>query len=347
MEFDPSAEAISCPYCGHSNPISKSEEDIRELDFHAFLAGAAEQEETEEVTTVQCSSCGARSTLDPNIASDACPFCGTPIVAQTQSQTRIKPRSLLPFKVTRQKAMAAFREWIQGLWFAPNKVKKYARTDASSLNGMYVPYWTYDARCVTWYTGQRGDDYYTTETYTTTENGKTVTKTRRVRRTRWTPVSGVVYDNFDDVLVLGSTSLPRKYADRLEPWDLENLTPYDESYLAGYRTETYQVDLEQGFEQAKDIMDDSIRRTIKRDIGGDHQRIHSVRTQHNNVTFKHLLLPVWISAYRFRDEVYRFLVNARTGEVQGERPWSWVKIALALLAAVAVIALVWYFLNAQ
>ncbi len=347
MEFDPSAAAIRCAYCGHSNPIPKSEEDIEELDFHAYLAGAAEAEETEEVTTVQCSSCGAQSTLDANITSDQCPFCGTPIVARSQSQTRIKPRSLLPFKIGRDKAMAAFREWIQGLWFAPNKVKKYARTDSSSLNGMYVPYWTYDARCVTWYTGQRGDDYYTTETYTTTVNGKTVTRTRQVRRTRWTSVSGVVYDNFDDVLVLGSTSLPRKYADRLEPWDLQNLTPYEESYLAGYRTETYRIDLEQGFEVAKDVMGDSIRRTIKRDIGGDHQRIHSARTQHNNVTFKHLLLPVWISAYRFRDEVYRFLVNARTGEVQGERPWSWVKIALAVLGAIAVIALALYLFNSQ
>ena len=347
MEFDPSAAAISCPYCGHSNPIPKSEEDIEELDFHAYVAKIAEATEGEELTTVQCSSCGAQSTLDANITSDQCPFCGTPIVAQSQSQTRIKPRSLLPFKIGRDQAMAAFREWIQGLWFAPNKVKKYARTDSSNLNGMYVPYWTYDARCVTWYTGRRGDDYYTTETYTTTVNGKSVTRTRQVRRTRWTSVSGVVYDNFDDVLVLGSTSLPRKYADRLEPWDLQNLTPYDDGYLAGYRTEMYRVDLEQGFEVAKDIMDESIRRTIKRDIGGDHQRIHSVRTQHDNVTFKHLLLPVWISAYRFGDEVYRFLVNARTGEVQGERPWSWVKIALAAVGAIAVIALVVYLFNSQ
>ncbi len=347
MVFDPTAAAIKCPYCGHENPVPKSEKDVKELDFHAYLAEKAGSAVTVEITTVKCSSCGAESTLDPDVAADACPFCGSAIVADTTSSTKLRPESLLPFAIGREKAMGAFREWINGLWFAPNELKTFARADASTLSGMYVPFWTYDADCRTWYTGQRGDDYYTTETYTTTENGKTVTKTRQVRRTRWTSVSGVVFDSFDDVLVLGSTSLPRKYADRLEPWDLHNLEPYDDSYLAGYRTETYQIDLEKGFDIAKDVMDGTIRRSIKRDIGGDHQRIHSVRTQHNNVTFKHLLLPVWISAYRYRDEAYRFLVNARTGEVQGERPWSWVKITLLILAILAAAAVIWYFLNAR
>ena len=60
---------------------------------------------------------------------------------------------------------------------------------------------------------------------------------------------------------------------------------------------------------------------------------------YRNITFKHLLLPVWISAYQFQNKTFRFLVNARTGEVQGERPWSWVKIMVLVSAIVAVIAI--------
>jgi len=85
-------------------------------------------------------------------------------------------------------------------------------------------------------------------------------------------------------------------------------------------------------------MDGEIRSTVRRDIGGDHQRVHSVRTQYSNVTFKHILLPIWLSAYRYRDKAYRFLINARTGEVQGERPWSWVKITAAVLVTIGIIA---------
>ncbi len=339
MSFDPSAASVKCPYCSHEMAIPQSEELVQELDFRKYLAEASAGAETIEQRVVRCSGCGAQTTLDPNVASDQCPFCGSPVVSQETSETRIRPRSLLPFAIDRERAAEAFRDWIAGLWFAPNKLKQYARADRSRLNGMYVPYWTYDAFCVTFYRGQRGDDYYETERYTTTENGKSVTKTRQVRKTRWRSVSGTVFDRFDDVLVLGSNSLPRKYADRLAPWDLQNLTPYDEKFLSGFRTETYQIDLAGGFEVAKDVMEGTIRQTVKRDIGGDHQRIHHLATQHNDVTFKHILLPVWISAYRFRDNVYRFLVNARTGEVQGERPWSWVKIALLVLGIVAAIVI--------
>lgn len=131
-------------------------------------------------------------------------------------------------------------------------------------------------------------------------------------------------------------SLPQALVAKLEPWDLEELVPYADDYLSGFRSESYRVGLAEGFEVAKTVMDEGIRQSICRDIGGDHQRIHNVHTLYSNITFKHLLLPVWVSAYRFHDKIYRFVVNARTGEVQGERPWSFVKIALAVLAVLAV-----------
>ena len=168
---------------------------------------------------------------------------------------------------------------------------------------------------------------------------------RQVRRTRWYPARGIVFDRFDDVLVVASRSLPAGYAQALEPWDLGNLAPYRDEYLAGFVAESYQVDLAQGFDVARQIMADAIAMTVRRDIGGDHQRIHSMDTRHDHVTFKHVLLPVWISAYRYRDRSFRFLVNARTGEVCGERPYSAAKITLAILTALIVVMVVLFFLN--
>jgi hypothetical protein len=101
---------------------------------------------------------------------------------------------------------------------------------------MYVPYWTYDADTTTSYRGERGDDYQVQESYRTVENGEEVERTRTVTKTRWTSASGVVSRFFDDVLVLASRSLPHAVTERLEPWDLANLTPYQEAYLSGFRS---------------------------------------------------------------------------------------------------------------
>ena len=185
----------------------------------------------------------------------------------------------------------------------------------------------------------RGMNYM--ETYTVTVNGRTETRTRT--KIIWTPASGFVNNAFDDVLVMASRSLPEKYADALEPWDLKSLNEFSEKFLSGFRSETYQVDVKAGFGRAKDKMDVVIRQTIRGDIGGDHQQVLTVNTSYDNVMFKHILLPIWISAFRYNNKVFRFLINGRTGEVQGERPWSVVKIVLASLAAIAVVVAVYFF----
>ncbi len=340
--FKPGAVSLECPYCGSQTAIPQSEEDVEELDYESALQNLYAESETLEQDTVKCKSCAAESTLDPHVTSSECPFCGSNLVTPEGSKKVLKPKSLLPFHVTKEQARASFKDWITSLWFAPGALKKYARIE-SRLNGMYVPYWTYDCDASSFYRGQRGEDYWTTESYTTTENGRTVTKTRRVRKTRWYSVSGNVWNTFDDILVLASHSLPRKYTLALEPWDLQNLVPYSDEYLSGFRAESYQVDLSEGFEEAKEIAQEEIYSTIRSDIGGDHQRIHAVRSSYDNISFKHILLPIWISAYQYQNKAYRFLVNARTGEVQGERPWSWIKIAAAAIAGLAVAGTIAYF----
>ncbi len=340
LNFAPGTNHLKCQYCGAENEIFPAEAPIEELDFAQYVAEGSANADTVQVATVKCSGCGASTTFQPNIASDSCAFCGMPIVVnESSTATIIKPKSLLPFKITQKEAFEGFLKWIKKLWFAPSALKKFV-SQPDKLKGMYIPFWTYDSDTTTRYTGARGTHYYVTETYT--ENGQT--KTRQVQKTRWTPVSGTVFKFFDDVLVVASNSLPMKYVNKLEPWDFENLAPFDDRYLSGFRTETYQIDLKNGFELAKKFMEPGIRALVRQDIGGDEQQIYSLNTQYSNVTFKHLLLPIWISAYRFKNKVYRFLVNGRTGEVQGERPYSFWKIFFFVLACLAVIAgLLWAF----
>lgn len=343
LVFAPGQVALVCPYCRTENIVEALGEAVEELDFQVTLATAAQGEETVEALTVHCEACGAEQTLAANVTADRCAFCGAAIVTGPETHASLKPRSLLPFHVPAAQAMELFLDWVASRWFAPNDLKRHA--EAGGLKGVYIPYWTYDCATRTKYTGERGEDYWTTETYTAHENGRAVTKTRQVRKTRWYPASGMVSNTFDDVLVLASHSLPRKYTESLEPWDLGNLVPYREEYLAGFVAERYQMGLEEGFEDAKGKMEEPIRQSIRRDIGGDHQRIHSMNTRYEQITFKHLLLPLWISAYRYRDKVFRFLVNARTGEVCGERPYSMWKIAVLTLFCAIVFAVILFFAN--
>lgn len=337
LVFAPGTNSLKCPYCGTLNEIAASGEKIEELDFERFLKEFQDQAVVQEVANIRCEACGAQTTFDPGVVSGECPFCGTPQVVKQASLNRtFRPRSVLPFIVDLDTAYGGFRRWLKKLWFAPNKLKDSARQD--SFTGLYIPYWTYDANTATDYRGQRGDDYQERQNYTAVENGRTVTRTRTVTKTRWTRKSGHVDCTFNDVLVAASRSLPERHLKNLEPWNLEKLVPFDESYLSGFRTESYQIDLREGFTLAKQVMDMGIEKAVRRDIGGDRQIIEMLRTIYRNITFKHILLPIWISAYRFNNKTYRFLINGCTGEVQGERPWSWVKITLFVLAIIAVIA---------
>jgi hypothetical protein len=275
--------------------------------------------------------------FDPDVHAAECPFCATPVVTGTGTHRHIKPAGVLPFALAESAARDAMSDWLGSLWFAPNGLQDYARK-GRKLQGIYVPYWTFDADTTTEYRGQRGTVYY--ETITVVRDGKTVRQ--KVPRTRWQGVSGRVRRFFDDVLVLASRSLPARYTNALSPWDLSALTPYTPEFLAGFRAEGYTVTLEEGFEDAKVQMDAVINRDIRFDIGGDKQRIDDARTQMRNVTFKHVLLPVWLAAYKYRDKSYRFVVNGQTGRVQGERPYSAWKIAAAVLVGLVVAVAVGY-----
>ena len=341
LTYAPGTTVLKCQHCGAENEIEISTEEIEEIDFEKFLSEKNTDEIQEEIRTVRCNGCGAETTFDPNLVSDDCAFCGTPLVIKDGTTKKIiRPKSLLPFAIDSEKAFGLFREWLNKLWWAPNKLKKFARNH-EQLKGMYIPYWTYDSKTHSVYTGQRGEHYNESESYT--ENGES--KTRQVQKTRWHHVSGRVRNIFDDLLVLASHSLPKDKTDKLEPWDLHNLVPFDEKFLSGYKAESYQVDLKEGFGEAKVKMESEIRETVRRDIGGDEQRVTSVSTKYDDITFKHLLLPIWISAYKFKGKVYRFVVNGRTGEVQGERPYSWIKITLAVVAGLILAGAVYYLIK--
>ena len=344
LVFDPQENCLTCPYCGRKEPIPQAAEPVIERPYEQYLHPSPEQMGTvgENALEVSCARCGATVTFTPPEVAGECPFCGSAIVAQPKSaDPMVAPEGLLPFRITQRQANESLKKWLSTRWFAPNALKKFAYHE--SINGVYLPFWTYDANTYSYYTGERGEHYYVTESYTERDaQGNMVNKTRQVQRTRWYSASGNVSRAFDDVLIAATKSVSRPRLASLDPWDLESINAYDPAYISGYKAQRYQVGLAEGFEEAKTMMAPVIEDDVRRDIGGDEQRVHNIDTSYSEITFKHILLPVYIGAYRFNQKIYQVMINARTGEVQGDRPYSAWKIAFFVLFLLLIAGIIFY-----
>jgi DNA-directed RNA polymerase subunit RPC12/RpoP len=335
LRYAPGQTRLTCDHCGHVQDIPSEAprnraRALQELDLAKGLRDDLAGGDMVEVRTTTCPSCGAQVEITGATHATECPFCATPVVLDTGTHRQIKPQALVPFQLTEPQARKAMIAWMGSLWFAPGTLLEYARK-GRALNGVYVPFWTFDADSDSHYTGERGEYYYETRTVNVRVNGKMERREERVRHTRWYPTSGHVSRDFDDVLVMASQSLPARLGNELTPWDLGALVPYSPDFLAGFQAEGYTVSLEAGHDQARARMENIIQSDVRRDIGGDEQRVHDIDTDWSDETFKHILLPVWMAAYKYNGKSYRFMVNGQTGEVQGERPWSIWKIAFAVI----------------
>ncbi|GAB79474.1 hypothetical protein SAMN05421595_2653 [Austwickia chelonae] len=335
IQYQAGSGSMQCSYCGTPQEVPTDEHydgSIDEHDYEKWLNSADKARGFSGPHTVSCPRCAATTTTAD--ISLPCPFCNAPIVLAQDPSEQIVPEGIIPFTLSKEQAVDSVRAWVKSRWFAPNAFKKV--NSADRINGTYVPHWTYDAETSSSYTGERGDHYYVTEHYTDSD-GKS--QTRQVRRTHWTSVSGRVWRDFDDVLVIGCLQLSPKQIEKLSPWKLDGAQPFRQAYLAGSRTLRYDVEPEQGLATAKDRMAGVIAEDCRSDIGGDEQRLAWVRTSYSEVTFKLMLLPVWTAGYIYNGRTYTVYINAHTGEVIGDRPYSWRKITAAVVAAVLVLCL--------
>ncbi|HWC35375.1 MAG TPA: hypothetical protein VG650_11170 [Mycobacteriales bacterium] len=329
MTYKPGTTMLKCQACGAEQAI-ESTETIEEHSYDAWASQPEKRVATIGKQVLKCQGCGATTETDE--LSGACQFCGGVLLAVSNPEGLIAPEAVLPFGIVKKDANAAFGKWVKSRWFAPNALKKVGSTEA--IKGTYVPHWTYDAQTQTDYTGERGEHYYTTETRTV--NGRT--ETYQQQHTRWWPASGHVSRAFDDVVVPASTVLPQDKLDKMGPWTLAQAQAFDAQYLAGYTALRYDVDPDTGLVTAKGEMENVIRDDCRRDIGGDEQRVNSISVQYAALMFKLMLLPLWIASYVYAGKTYQVLINANTSEVVGDRPYSKVKIALAVIGALILIA---------
>jgi DNA-directed RNA polymerase subunit RPC12/RpoP len=346
MNFDAASGMLNCPFCGHSMPVPMTTDAVKEHDLLQTLqdeSGKAHGYGT-EVKAINCKSCGATVNVPANVTSTQCPFCGSNQVIEQQPDPKlIQPESVVPFAIDDAMANRKFREWLGQGWFHPNDLK--ALGGGQKLRGVYLPFWTFDAHAESKWRAESGDYYYETEWVTVTRDGKQVREQQQVQKIRWYWTNGHHTGDYDDVLVYATRSINLKILQKIYPYDTKKLLTYKPDFLAGWSAESYQIPLAEAWPLGRDILYNHERSACDGLVPGDTHRNLSVSTDLSRLTYKHVLLPVWVASYRYNNKTFQFMINGQTGKVQGEKPISAIKVAIAIVVALIIIGVVVYLIS--
>jgi DNA-directed RNA polymerase subunit RPC12/RpoP len=341
LYFDAQQQQLVCEHCGTKVAIDRSANQIKENTLRQQLAGADNTAVTVEQLVYKCNRCGSQSVYTTETPTFICSFCNYEAVNPVAYKTRIiQPSGMIPFIIDRQQSLTIFKTWLGKGWLAPNDLKEFARHDA--LHGIYLPFWTYDAQTNSAWSGYGGRFYYETEYYTDSQGKR---QSRQVQRTEWIYRSGTYQHFFDDILIGGADELSQHEYESIFPYKLEELVNFDARYLSGWKADVYDIAVHDGYEKAEAIMKDAIHSACAELCRIDTYRGLEVNTSYSDQTYKHILLPLWICSYKYKNKNYHFLINGQTGSIHGKKPLSAIKVTLLVLAILAVIVTI--FLVAQ
>jgi hypothetical protein len=289
-----------------------------------------------------CPSCGAKLVVEPSLRTTRCPYCAAPSVVERPPSPGVpEPAFALGFALNHDAAREHVARWLRSR-------SRFTRTgirtaQPGEVRGVYVPAYLYSVLAHARFSASIGENYQEQETYTATENGKTVTRTRTVTRTEWRPLRGELSGYVADVLVTASTGLRNEELEALEPFDLRVLARYSPALVSGWVAEEASLTREQCLELARREAVGKVDERLSRFMPGDSHRElhHEARLEWEALDV--CLLPVWVLAVRYEEGAppLRVLVNGQTGEVHGKAPLSPWKVAAAVLAVLVLAAVAW------
>lgn len=335
MDFNPTTGGLKCPYCDYEETIRHEEDTPAQAEELNFFEAehTANKNWGVETKTVLCEACGAESIYDALQTSAVCPFCGSNQVMEANDTDTIAPGGVVPFQITDKQASEYFQKWMNRKWFCPKLAKESAKPNR--FKGIYLPYWTFDSQTYSTYRGEYGIDKKRRNS-----KGETITETR------WYNTSGSHREFIDDELVFASKNHDASLLRGLEPFDTANNKAYKPEYIAGFVAERYSLGLKDAWGKAKLSIHHKLMRHIESDIRQEHHADHvrnvQMSTDFSNITYKYLLLPIWVSNFKYNDKVYQFMVNGQTGKVSGKAPLSIPKIIITAVACLVLLILLYY-----
>ena len=334
MVFSPEKSALECPYCGNTVAVDFSQTS-KERDFSELFNVADKW--GGETHVFRCNNCGAKEVLSKNEIAKVCPFCGTTNIVVTDELSGLKPNGIVPFAIDKKTAAAKVKTWAKRKLYAPRAFKKSVTPEG--IAGTYNPAFTFDADAFVVYRGVLGKHY----TVTRTVNGKTVTETR----TRYFNIGGTFDMRFDDILIQASEKISQRDINKLRPFDTNESNEYSTEFLHGFSAQQYEKSGEECWTEARRLIEQIVKSRILAKYDYDVIQSYSQRVETNNVTYKYLLLPIYVGHCKWKKKLYNFFVNGHNGNVTGKTPVSAVKVLITVLIGLGIVVglgLLFYYL---
>jgi uncharacterized Zn finger protein (UPF0148 family) len=329
-KFNVAAGGVKCEYCGYTAETQAKTvgKHAQEFEFTVETWEQAEQGWGVERRELHCDNCGATLAVAEGSLTATCPFCASNKVnVRAAASDALRPNFLIPFKVQAEQLRPLAQEWLGKGWFHPAELASSAGVE--HFTGIYVPYWTFDANVSARWKAEVGHE--TTERYY--DHNDKEWKTRTVIEWRWE--NGEIALNIDDLLISGSSRLSKVILERIKTFNLTQLTAYSPDFLAGWQAQAYDVTLPQAWEQGKDVIRQQAKDACYKDINSSHVRNFSMSADFGDETWRYLLLPVYVAAYRFENKTFQVMANGQTGAIAGQKPVAWWKVWLAIAALLA------------
>lgn len=334
MTYSPEKKLLVCTFCGSTKEIEFTSDEVKEISFDDLEAYENDTDWDMEAKVVECKNCGGQTVAEAEDETAYCVFCGSQhMVVHSSSDAGLKPQGIVPYEVTYKAARSRMNNWVRKRWLAPRDLKERFR--GKNLKGVYMPYWTFDADVRSEYHCRVGEYYYVG------------IGDDKKRKTKWRNYGGRHRKRFDDSLVLGIDSDEARLMKKIEPFRTSDgkTMDYKSDYLAGYLAKKHTIKPTPAWYISRESMSNEIANEIKRGLPGDTYDSYRQSVTYRDVTFKHILLPVYMSAYEYNQKIYNVLINGQTGEVQGSAPVSPVKVAGLVVLGIVIAGIVMAFSN--
>ena len=315
---------LTCTYCQHYEPPKQEivGKDAEQFEFTVDTMHRVAHGWGVERKELVCNGCAAHTTFSTDMLTHTCPFCGSNQVVQIKApQDVLRPRFLLPFEVNQDTCRQKTAVWLQDSWMLPRGLQKMARV--VDYTPIYIPFWTIDSDTdATW----RAE---VAHTESTKKRGKG-SRTETVQK--WVWENGRVQRNFDDLLVAGTNKISTFLIRQMRSYNLNKLVPYEASYLAGIQAQAYDIDLEEGWEVARNRMRERVKEQCKGQATNTKMRNFSMNMNFSNESWRYILLPIYLTTYKYNNKTWQVMIHGQNGTIAGQRPVDWQRIGLVILA---------------
>ena len=316
IEFDSGLQKMKCPFCetefeidtlrDYDNVLRESEAAPNEMEWHE-TPDEWSGTDAEGMSVYVCNSCGGEIICDDTTAATHCPYCGNPVIMMGRLKGALRPDYVIPFKLDKEAAKAAFASHLKGKTLLPKAFKTDHHID--EIKGVYVPFWLFDTDSNARIT------YRATKVRTWSDSRYNYTETRFYSVDRGGSVS------FEHIPVDSSSKIPNDLTESLEPFDFSQAVDFQTAYLSGYLADKYDVSDDQCVTRANERVRQSTESEFRATVTG----YNTVKTENVNIQLvnskaKYALFPVWLMTTSWNGQQYLFAMNGQTGKFVGNLP---------------------------